>query len=76
VKQVKDGRSVRRQSCETARKKYNFVVPEVIEAECGRGATESASRRRELLGEVSFFAFEREDTGISAAAGGSGCDPG
>jgi hypothetical protein len=29
-----------------------------------------------LLGEVSFFAFEREDTGTSAASGGSGCDPG
>jgi hypothetical protein len=27
----------------------------VVEAECGRGATESASRRRELLGEVSFL---------------------
>ena len=55
MKQVKDGRSVRRQSCETARKKYNFVVPEVVEAECGRGATASASRWWELQSEVSFL---------------------
>jgi hypothetical protein len=47
--------SVRRQSCETARKKDNFVVPEVVGAEFGLGATELASPRRELLGEVSFL---------------------
>jgi len=40
---------------ETERKKYNLVVSEVVEAECGRGDPESASRRRELLGEVSLF---------------------
>ena len=52
---MKYGRSVRRRSCETARKKDTFVVPEVVGAECGLGATESASRRRELLSEVSFL---------------------
>lgn len=57
------GRSVRRQSCETARKKYNFVVPEVVEAECGRGATGSASAG--IAGRDLAFGFEREDTGIS-----------
>ena len=30
-------------------------MPEVVGAECGLGATESASRQRELLSEVSFL---------------------
>ena len=46
---------ITRQSWETERKKYNLVVSEVVEVECGRGDAESASRRRELLGEVSLF---------------------
>jgi hypothetical protein len=56
---VTAGRQViTRQWWETERKKYNLVVSEVVEAECGRGDAESASRRRELLGEVSLFPFE------------------
>jgi hypothetical protein len=31
------------------------IVSEVVEDECGRGDARSASRRRELLGEVSLF---------------------
>jgi hypothetical protein len=46
---------ITRQWWETERKKYNLVVSEVVEAECGRGDAESASRRRELLDEVSLF---------------------
>ena len=53
---VTAGRQViTRQWWETERKKYNLVVSEVVEAECGRGNAESASRRRGLLGEVSLF---------------------
>jgi predicted nucleic acid-binding protein len=53
---VTAGRQViTRQWWETERKKYNLVVSEVVEAECERGDAESASRRRELLGEVSLF---------------------
>ena len=46
---VTAGRQViTRQWWETERKKYNLVVSEVVEAECGRGDAEWASRRREL----------------------------
>src|SRR6202795_1602338 len=73
---VTAGRQViTRQWWETERKKYNLVVSEVVEAECERGDAESASRRRKLLGDVAF-PLEGEDTGIGAAARGSGCDPG
>ena len=43
---VTAGRQViTRQWWETERKKYNLVVSEAVEAECGRGDAESASRR-------------------------------
>ena len=65
---VTAGRQViTRQWWETERKKYNLVVSEVVEAECGRGDTESASRRRELLVEVSLFPGNRVFGGVLVA---------
>ena len=55
---VTAGRQViTRQWWETERKKYNLVVSEVVEAECGRDA-ESATRRREFAGRGFAFPFK------------------
>lgn len=40
---------------ERERAKYDLVVSEAVEAECGRGDPDSIRRRRELLQEVSLF---------------------
>jgi hypothetical protein len=56
---VTAGRQViTRQWWETERKKYNLVVSEVVEAECGRGDAESASRRQRIAGRGFAFPFE------------------